>query len=179
MQATLFCFGLFPPPASRAYVLNGQHGASAGRAADGAIALVIEPVIGHLLRMDVVPDRHFAPLRQRIEFFNAMYSIEFLVRKLRTIRCLLAPLPGDPGALAGERTSERLDFADIAALVPQFSAAVKGIAAVEIDVIHHRSRLRLVDLHVEPIAIADGRDQRKRVVVKAAGVEDEYVDRQL
>src|SRR5438067_13371762 len=88
-------------------------------------------------------------------------------------------MSGVPGALPGERASEWLDFSNVAAFTPKLGAGVKGVATVEVHVIHDRRRLRLVELHIDAIAVTDGGDQRERVVVQAPGIQNKDADRQL
>ena len=56
MQAAFLVLGAFPPPAAGAHVLAGLDGARAGRAADGGVAAVVQRVVGHAVRAQVVPD---------------------------------------------------------------------------------------------------------------------------
>src|SRR3977135_49916 len=93
----------FPPPASRARGLRRDARTSAGRAADRAVALVVERVVGNAVRVHVFPHLGFAPCRQRIEFLQAVRGVELALGELHARRGLLAALPGDPRALAGER----------------------------------------------------------------------------
>src|SRR6266571_4726179 len=125
VQAALFRFGPLPPPAAGAHVFPRKHRARAGRAADRAVALVVEPVVGHAVLAHVAPHFRFAPGGERIEFFDAVGGIEFALAELRAKLAMLAALAGDPGALAGERARERLDLADPAAALAQRDVAVE------------------------------------------------------
>ncbi len=91
---------------------------------------------------------------------------------------MLAPLPGEPSALAGERAPERLDLADLAAALAQVDAPIERVAAVDAHIFEHRRRLRLVDLHLHAVAVSDFLEQDQRIGVKPAGVEHEDLDRQ-
>src|SRR5690242_3037076 len=70
VQSALFGGRIFPPPSSRANMFAGRHGARAGRAADARIALVVQPVVGHGVGVEVGPDLLLAPVGERIEFFQ-------------------------------------------------------------------------------------------------------------
>src|SRR5688572_5131658 len=72
MQAALLVLGLLPPPAACAHVLGRQHGPAAGRAADRAVALVVQPVVGHAVQAQVIPHLALGPRRERIEFLQAV-----------------------------------------------------------------------------------------------------------
>src|SRR5438477_4269489 len=91
---------------------------------------------------------------------------------------MLAPLAGDPGALAGKRARQRLDLADLAAALAQADAAVERVAAVELNVVRDRTGLRLVDLYLQAVALPDFWNLGEGVLVQASGVEHEHADRQ-
>src|SRR5258705_13066758 len=124
MQAAFLRFRALPPPASGTDILAGPHRARARRAADGAVPLVVKAVVGNAVRTEVVPDFRLAPRRERIEFLQAVHRVELALVQLRASGRMLAPLPGEPGALSGERPAERLDLADLAAALAQLDASV-------------------------------------------------------
>src|SRR5262249_48517150 len=98
--------------------------------------------------------------------------------QLGTACRLLAPLTGDPGALARKGSRERLYLAYAAAALAQFQAAVEGVAAMELHIVRHRGGLRRVDLYLQRVALAYLVDQSERFGVQPPGVEDEDADRQ-
>src|SRR5689334_10424600 len=124
VQPAFLVLGVFPPPAPGAHVLSRLYRARAGRAADRAVALVVEPVIRHVVLAEVAPDLHFRPGGERIELLQAVHRVELLLGQLGAPGRLLAALAGDPRPLAGERELERLDFADLAAALAQLDAVV-------------------------------------------------------
>src|SRR5262245_48532759 len=71
-----------PPPAAVARVLTLDHGPRARRAADRAVALVVQRVVGHLVPADVVPDLVLQPARERIELLQSVHGVPFLKRDL-------------------------------------------------------------------------------------------------
>src|SRR5579864_4512608 len=90
VQTAFLFLDVFPPPAAGARVLAGDHGPRAGRAADGAVTLVVERVVRHVEEADVAPDVLFAPLGQRIEFRHAVAKVEFPDPDFRPARGLRA-----------------------------------------------------------------------------------------
>src|SRR3954469_14683965 len=155
VQAALLLLRAFPPPAPCAHVLARTHRPRARRAADRAVALVVEPVVGHAMLAEISPHIRLAPRRQRIEFLKAVDGVEFLLGELRAPSRLLAPLTRDPGAFAGECQLERLDLAQLATALAQVHALVEGVPAVLALVFHERRAVRPVDKHVDPIVAAD------------------------
>src|SRR5262245_45678265 len=123
MQPAFLVLRLLPPPAPGAHVLARQHRAAAGRAADRAVALLVETVEGNAVHAQVVPNRAFGPRGERVEFLQAVRGVGLALGELRAAGSVLAALAGDPGALAGERARERLDLADPAAKLAQLDAA--------------------------------------------------------
>src|SRR6267378_1093110 len=178
MNAAFAMLDEFPPPASRARVLARDDRTSAGRAADRAVALVVERVVGNAVRVNVFPHLGFAPCRQRIEFLQAVRGVELALGELRARRGLLAALPGDPRALAGERALEWLDLAHLAAALAQIDGLVEGIPAVRTHVLFHSGTIRLKYLYFQAVMRANFFNQPQRVRMQAPGVEYENGDRQ-
>src|SRR5579862_8491779 len=85
----------FPPPAPGARILARDHGPRAGRAADRAVALVMERVVGHLEKADIAPDVVLGPLGERIEFCDAVPDVELLHLNFGAGGRLAAPQTGD------------------------------------------------------------------------------------
>src|SRR6266496_1748268 len=163
MQPALARFLLFPPPASGARVLAGDRGARAGRAADRAVALVVERVVRNIAGADRGPDLVLAPVGERVELHHAVRRVVFLQLELGAGDGLLAAPTGDPGFLAFERARKRLDLSDMAAALAQLHAFVEGVAA-EIGYVPRR-RLRIGPEHAYVVAVtlADRRDHVQRV----------------
>src|SRR5207302_8014462 len=135
MNAAFAMLDDFPPPAPRARVLAGDDRAGARRAADRAVALIVERVVGNAVRVHVFPHLAFAPCRERIELLQAVRGVELALGEPRARRGVLAALPGDPGALAGERAAKRLDLAHLAAALAQLDGPVEGVLAVRTGVL--------------------------------------------
>src|SRR5262245_60914458 len=71
VHATLFRGSLFPPPSSGTMVLPGLHGAGAGRTADAGVTTIIERVVRHIVRTDVVPHLVLSPIGQGVDLDDA------------------------------------------------------------------------------------------------------------
>src|SRR5204863_6353410 len=151
-----------PPPAPGAHVLSSDSGPGAGRAADGAVALVVERVVGHFEGADVLPHLVFAPVGERIELDDPALGVEFLEFQIGARDGLLAALAGDPGFLAPERAIERFDFADVAATLAQLPAFIERIAAEARDVLGDRPGVGTEHAHLVAVARADRRDHVER-----------------
>src|SRR5262245_36405478 len=67
-----------PPPAAGARVLAGGDGPRAGRAADRAVALLVQRMEGHLALAEVVPNLFLAPVGERVKFAQAVRLVPFL-----------------------------------------------------------------------------------------------------
>src|SRR5712691_1411470 len=102
MQPAFARIGLLPPPAAGTRVLASDGRTGAGRAADGTVALVVEWVVGHVKRADVLPHLVLAPVGKGVEFHDPMRRVVFLHLEPRARGGLLAALAGDPGFLAFE-----------------------------------------------------------------------------
>src|SRR5262245_10975613 len=92
VQAALGVLRLFPPPAAGAQRLARQQRPRARRAADRAVALVVEAVVGNLARADGVPHVGLAPRGERVEFLDGVGEIELALRQVGARRRMLAPL---------------------------------------------------------------------------------------
>ena len=84
----------------------GCTGARAGRAADRAVAAVVQRVVGHAVRAQVAPHVVLGPVGERVELRAGRARRRTRARRAsRARRRLLAAQAGDPGALAGERAA--------------------------------------------------------------------------
>src|SRR6266568_3369994 len=141
MQPALARFLLFPPPASGAHVLARNRWTCAGRAADRAVALVVERVVRNITGANDRPHLVLAPVGERVELHDAVRRVVFLQLELGAGDGLVAALAGDPGFLAFERARKRLHLSDMAAALAQLHAFVEGctptrlrIAAITLSV---------------------------------------------
>jgi len=78
--------------------------------------------------------------------------------------------------MAGDRSLERLDLADVAAAQPLLDAEVETIDTVVAHVLLDQLRVRVEDLDAALIAALDAIEQRQRLIVQPAGVEREHLD---
>src|SRR6186713_2788272 len=152
VQTALLVLGDFPPPAPGARILARHHRARAGRAANRAVALVVEPVVGNLVRAHVLPHVSLAPRGERVELVQTVVEVELALGERGAAGRMLAALAGNPCALAGECAAQRLDLADLAAALAQLDAAVEGVAPVGRDVLLDRARVGLIYIQRNPVA---------------------------
>src|SRR6266571_4680341 len=141
MEPAFARIGLLPPPAAGTRVLACDGWTGAGRAANRTVALVVERVVGHVKRADVLPHRVLAPVGKGIEFHDAVRCVILLHLELGAGGGLLAALAGDPGFLAIECAIEWLDLADVAAALLELHAFVECVAAELRHVLSHSLRI--------------------------------------
>src|SRR5690242_19572729 len=72
-------------------------------APDRAEAHVVEQVVGNLVDRDVGPDPLLVPVGERVELPDVLALRPLHLRRGRAARRLVAPDPGDPGAVGLER----------------------------------------------------------------------------
>ena len=65
VQPALLGIGIFPPPTARAKILDPLNRAGARSATDTGVALIVKPVVGHVIIPDLVPHLIVTPVRQR------------------------------------------------------------------------------------------------------------------
>ena len=70
MQAALFVFGVFPPPAAAAWVGAGLNCAGAGGAADRRVSLVVQGVVGDFVLFDILPHLLGCPIGEWVDFYE-------------------------------------------------------------------------------------------------------------
>src|SRR5262249_54182328 len=102
-----------PPPA--ALVRSGDNAASARRASDAGITVVVERVVRQLMSHDVVPHLTASPGGQRINLDQSVTRVPFDDADVGARRRLIASERRNPGVVALERRGERLDLANSAA----------------------------------------------------------------
>ena len=78
----------------------------------------------------ISPHIGFFPIENRVEFGDAARVVGFFEIQMAAAVCLAAALAGEPGGRIGERTVQRLDFADVAALPAPLDVLVNRGGAV-------------------------------------------------
>jgi hypothetical protein len=125
-------------------------------APDTGVALVMERIVGDVVRPDVVPYLLPIPVSERIDLKQSELGIPVELPRVGAGRGLVATDTRDPGIELAEFLSERLDFADAAALV--------GLAApegrTELPRLLLGRKPRLGALHLDVITTLDIVDQR-------------------
>src|SRR5204863_6505850 len=71
VDAALLRSVLLPPPPAGPVGLAVRDGPRAGRAPDGRVALVVQRVVRHVVRPDVVPHLALGPVGQRVDLGDA------------------------------------------------------------------------------------------------------------
>ena len=125
-----------------------------------------------------MPDIAPSPVGQRVEL-DAVFPGDFALvdqRYLGARAGLLAPQPGDPGLLARQRALQRLDLADVAAVLAQRDTLVHRVLAFAGDKFNHRLVLGPVDRDRRAGGGLGALQQLQRLGVQHAGVEHEDRD---
>src|SRR5262245_66110714 len=108
---------LLPVPSPAAFMRPGDHASSAGDAPDARVAVVVERVIRQFVSHDVIPHLPAGPGGQRVNLDQAVSRVPLNDADVGSRRRLISPERRDPGVVAPERQTERLDLADAAAEV--------------------------------------------------------------
>src|SRR5688572_17772934 len=140
VQAALALRGFFPPPARRSLVLTRPDWPRAGLATDRYEAMIVQLVVGHALRADVIPHLRRRPERQRVQLhqrrpvFPLEARVELDHRHLAARRrALIAALPRGPRRKLSERPSQGLYLADAATFaVPVLAEAEQTLLAHQV-----------------------------------------------
>src|SRR5205085_5963519 len=104
-------------PPARSLALTHLHGPRARDASDRRVPGVVQGVVRDLVDVDVGLDALRVPVDERLDLPDAVPLAPLDAPRAGPGRRLLAADAGDPGVVAGERTLERLDLPDVAALV--------------------------------------------------------------
>ncbi len=116
MDAALLWGILLPPPATGAEILTWLGGAGARDAANAGVALIVQGVVGHIVRPDVVPDFLVGPVGQWADFCQAaVVVINLDLVDVGPTGPLLSPQPSDPGVQFFQHAPKGLDLAQVAA----------------------------------------------------------------
>ena len=126
VQPALFGLRIFPPPTARAEILDPLDRAGARSATDTGVALIVKPVVGHVIIPDIVPHLIVTPVRQRVDLdYIVVFSVQLDFSYRAPRYGLLAAQSGHPRPEIFQRAVERLDFANAAAQFAQFDGIVK------------------------------------------------------
>src|SRR5512140_665371 len=99
MKAAFLVLRVLPPPPPRPLVLARGDGTGAGGAADGAVALLVEPVGRQFVTLSILPHLCLGPVEERIYLENAAVGrVCFDGREVRSGDALFSPHPGYPAA---------------------------------------------------------------------------------
>src|SRR5262245_29103726 len=98
MDATFLHGVLFPPPAPCPCIIPRLCRACAGSTANAGIALLIQPMDGHVVGVDIVPDLCRRPVTERIEFRQAaMFGVQLYLVDHGPAGALIPPQTSHPG----------------------------------------------------------------------------------
>src|SRR3989440_7672770 len=165
VNAAFELLGAGPP--ARSLALPRLHGPRARDAPDRRVPGVVKRVVRDLVDVDVGLDALRVPVDERLDLPDAVPLAPLDAARTGPRRRLLPADAGDPGVVAGERTLQRLDLPDLAAVLRrQLPWTVRRVdwperrelEAVALDQPvarlvrlgeeHHR--VDLDDVHVEP-----------------------------
>src|SRR6266511_2916204 len=98
MDAALLGYVAFPPPTTRSEILPLLRRPRAGGTADAGIAPLVQPVGGHVVGVDIVPELFRGPITQSVELRQlTMFGVEFDLVDRGPADSLMPPQPCDPG----------------------------------------------------------------------------------
>src|SRR4029079_19739653 len=174
VETALLGLRVLPPPAAGADVFAGLDRAGAGRASQARIALVVQRVVGDLVRAHVVPGLRLRPLHERVHLHDAAVAMVDLDRGQDRARDrLLAAQAGAPGVEGRERAVERLHLADAAATLALLHALPEREEALLVLELLGGLALREVDLDLRAVGHANPLHHVVGLRGQAAGVEGE------
>src|SRR3990172_3566267 len=127
MKPAFFWSQSLPPPPSDTDILVSCNGSRAASAADAAITVILQLIIGDVVCQYVFPDPLFVPVRQRIQFINTVVHIPFNHLDLFTRVCLTASKPGNPCIHCTQHFLQWPYFSDLTALLAVFDIFVKKV----------------------------------------------------
>src|SRR5579864_3957601 len=104
-------------PAAGALAFARDHGAGAGPAANRGITLVVQWVVGDIVRDDKCPDVAVGPAQQGIDLYQVELGVPSDDVGLGPVGRLVAPDGGNPRVVASHRPAQGDDLAVVAALV--------------------------------------------------------------
>lgn len=134
----------------------------------------MQPVIGHIVLLDVVPNLLFRPVRQRVEFGDpAMGSIHFDLGDTGAGYPLGSAEPGDPALNFLEGTAQRFHLSDSAAFVPVVNAMIEKVDPFFADHVFHSGPVRAIDLNIQMVAFPDLIHHLIGFLVQPAGIQTE------
>src|SRR5262245_17763151 len=101
VQSALFFEGA--RPAARALVFLRFSGARAGPAADTGETLIMQRIVGNVLRHDQLPDVLFGPVGERADFRQAEFPVPADDRRSGPVGALIAADARHPGVHSHDR----------------------------------------------------------------------------
>src|SRR3954453_4583033 len=134
VQSAFLRVARLPPPAARAAVLAGTHGARARLAANARITARMQRIHRHVERLEVIPYFGFGPVRERIELRDVARGVVLFLVQFGTRDRLFAALARHPCADIRQRAIERLDLADLAAALAQIASFIERVQTMLRDV---------------------------------------------
>src|SRR5439155_13706242 len=115
VQAALRLLETGPAPGARVFARQDRAGAVG--AANAWVVLIVERIIEHVVGADVVPDLVPGPIGQRVQFRQLEFGVPLELASALTRGSLVAADAGDPGVELLQLRLQRLDLAQVAALV--------------------------------------------------------------
>src|SRR3981081_4332192 len=138
-------------PAPSPGIFAGLYGPRAMRATDAWIVLIMERVVRDVMFVEIAPNLFRSPIRDRIHLHQPEFSVPLDFSGILTNRSLVAANTRDPRTQLTKFAAERLNLAQIAALVGILRPEVLSVNAC----LRHRREQRKHSLNLYSIFLLD------------------------
>lgn len=180
VQAALFVLRILPPPATGSGVFAFGDSPGTWGAADGGVPLRVQPVHRKAVLLRVVPDLRFGPVGQGIDLDeSAVHYIDLDRGEGGAGRALLLAHPRDPPLQSCEGTAQRLDLADMAALVAVLEGFPERIRTLRPKQSFNVLVAREEPVDADPVTPGDPFSDLVGFLVESPGVQGEDADREF
>ena len=139
----------------------------------------MQGIVGDVAQADVGPHFGFRPVRERVEFDEAVGFVPFARRQAVAGGRLRGAQAGDPRLFARQRAFERREFAHPAAGAAQCRRLEESVDAVRGNERFHRARVGEIEFEARFVAHLQPGEQAVSFGGQAPGVEQEDFERQM
>lgn len=170
-------FGIFPPPAARANVIDMSDCTGARLAANAGITFVVQHVVRDIVFFYVIPHLFFAPVDKGVYLEQTVALVAFDKLHIAAGHGLAAAQAANPSVEPFEGTRERLKLAHLTTCVTLLNAIIKRVYAMGADEILQGFSLRAKHFHLDIVMQVGVVNQTVCLGEKTACVEceDAYV----